>query len=225
MFKDFGYDEVIFDSRVVVFFEGGEIVGLECLCYYLWEIDLVKDYKEICNGLIGSDYFSKFLVWLVQGCLLLKMIYYEFKKYEVEWGVNKSIYWFFFELFWCDFFCLMGKKYEEKIFLKGGIKDDVLDGLCNNWQYFCFWLEGEIGVFFIDVNMWEFNLMGFMLNWGCQNVVSFLVKDLKINWQMGVEYFELMFIDYDVMSNWGNWNYVVGVGSDLCEDCYFNIVK
>ncbi|MEM9261264.1 MAG: FAD-binding domain-containing protein, partial [Bacteroidota bacterium] len=53
---------------------------------------------------------------------------------------------------------------------------------------------------------------------------SFLVKDLKVNWQMGAEYFESQLIDYDVTSNWGNWNYVAGVGSDPRENRYFNIL-
>ena len=209
----------------MVSFEGGETAGLERLRYYLWETDLVKDYKETRNGLIGSDYSSKFSAWLAQGCLSPKMIYHELKKYEAERGANKSTYWLFFELLWRDFFRLMGKKYEEKIFLKGGTKDDAPDGLRNNWQHFRPWLEGETGVPFIDANMRELNLTGFMSNRGRQNVASFLVKDLKINWQMGAEYFESMLIDYDVTSNWGNWNYVAGVGSDPREDRYFNIVK
>ena len=40
---------------------------------------------------------------------------------------------------------------------------------------------------------------------------------------MGAEYFESMLIDYDPCSNYGNWNYIAGVGSDPREDRYFNI--
>ncbi|CAM9507578.1 unnamed protein product, partial [Heterosigma akashiwo] len=32
-------------------------------------------------------------------------------------------------------------------------------------------------------------------------------------------------VDYDPASNWGNWTYAAGVGSDPREDRYFNIVK
>ena len=63
-----------------------------------------------------------------------------------------------------------------------------------------------------------------MSNRGRQNVASFLVKDLKVNWQLGAEYFESLLLDYDPCSNWGNWNYVAGVGSDPREDRYFNIL-
>lgn len=41
---------------------------------------------------------------------------------------------------------------------------------------------------------------------------------------MGAEYFESLLLDYDPCSNWGNWNYVAGVGSDPREDRYFNIL-
>jgi deoxyribodipyrimidine photo-lyase len=61
-----------------------------------------------------------------------------------------------------------------------------------------------------------------MSNRGRQNVASFLAKDMFVNWQMGAEYFESVLIDYDPASNWGNWNYVAGVGSDPREDRYFN---
>ena len=42
---------------------------------------------------------------------------------------------------------------------------------------------------------------------------------------MGASYFESMLIDYDPCSNYGNWNYVAGVGSDPREDRYFNILS
>ena len=87
------------------------------------------------------------------------------------------------------------------------------------------WARGETGVPFVDANMREMNATGFMSNRGRQNVASFLVKDLKLNWQMGANYMESVLIDYDVASNWCNWNYVAGVGNDPREDRYFNILS
>lgn len=72
--------------------------------------------------------------------------------------------------------------------------------------------------------MRQLNQTGFMSNRGRQNVASFLVKDLKISWLMGAEYFESLLIDYDPCSNYGNWNYIAGVGNDPREDRYFNIL-
>jgi hypothetical protein len=66
---------------------------------------------------------------------------------------------------------------------------------------------------------------GFMSNRGRQNVASFFTKDMNCDWRIGAEYFESVLLDYDCGSNWGNWNYVAGVGCDPREGRYFNILK
>ncbi|MEM6772567.1 MAG: FAD-binding domain-containing protein, partial [Bacteroidota bacterium] len=146
------------------------------------------------------------------------------KAYEEKNGANKSTYWVFFELLWRDFFRLMGKKHGNAIFHKGGTK-----GESKRWRKdqkaFQRWVEGTTGTPFIDANMREIAQTGFMSNRGRQNVASYLVKDLNIDWRMGAEYFEHILLDYDVTSNWCNWNYVAGVGSDPREDRYFNILS
>ena len=96
--------------------------------------------------------------------------------------------------------------------------------LKENQRLFDLWAAGQTGTPFIDANMRELNATGFMSNRGRQNVASYLVKDLGVSWLMGAEYFESQLIDYDVCSNYGNWNYVAGVGNDPREDRYFNII-
>lgn len=223
--EDLGYEGFEWDERTVLPFQGGETAALERLQYYLWDTDLAKTYKETRNGLVGGDYSTKFSPWLALGCISPKYIYYELKRYEAARGANKSTYWIFFELLWRDFFRLQGKKYRNRIFFKGGTKGEINPRLRDDIRLFTLWAEGKTGVPFIDANMRELNQTGFMSNRGRQNVASFLVKDLHVNWQMGAEYFESMLIDYDVCSNWCNWNYVAGVGSDPREDRYFNILK
>ncbi len=222
--KDFGHESFEWDKRAVIPFKGGETEALSRLKYYLWDSNLVKKYKETRNGLVGGDYSSKFSAWLAQGCISPKQIYYELKDYERRVIKNKSTYWLFFELLWRDFFRLMGKKHKNKIFQKGGTKGEADSRWRDDMRLFTIWAEGRTGVPFIDANMRELNTTGFMSNRGRQNVASFLVKDLNINWQMGAEYFESLLIDYDACSNWGNWNYVAGVGSDPRENRYFNIL-
>lgn len=223
--EDFGHESLPSDPRVAIPFVGGESEGLKRLHYYLWESNAIKNYKETRNELIGSDYSSKFSPWMAQGCLSPKQIYYEIKRYEAQRGENESTYWLFFELLWRDFFRFMAKKHGNKIFLKGGPRSEVDPKWRDDWQLFNQWAEGNTGVPFIDANMRELNTTGFMSNRGRQNVASFLAKDLRVNWILGAEYFESLLIDYDVTSNWGNWNYVAGVGSDPREDRYFNILS
>lgn len=219
-----GYAEFEQDPRIALPFKGGETEALRRLRHYFWEKDHLAQYKETRNGLLGPDYSSKFSPWLAQGCLSPKLIYHEIKRYERERVSNESTYWLFFELLWRDYFRLMGKKYGNRIFRKGGTQEKDLNQLKNNTELFQVWAEGRTGVPFVDANMRELANTGWMSNRGRQNVASFLVRDLKVNWQMGAAYFESQLIDYDPCSNWGNWNYVAGVGSDPREDRYFNIL-
>ncbi|NUO01137.1 MAG: DASH family cryptochrome [Saprospiraceae bacterium] len=222
---DFGHDPIEPEPRSVLSFKGGETAGVERLHYYFWESRCVQTYKETRNELIGGDYSSKFSPWLAQGCLSPKTIYRELRKFEAAHGANESTYWIFFELMWRDFFRFMGKKHGDKIFLKGGTTGAASALLRNDYRLLQKWIDGLTGVPFIDANMRELKLTGFISNRGRQNVASFLVKDLFVNWQMGAEYFESMLIDYDPCSNWGNWNYIAGVGSDPRENRYFNILS
>lgn len=203
---------------------GGCKTGLDRLKHYFWDSESVSEYKETRNGLLGMDYSSKFSAYLAHGCISPKMIYHELSRYEKQVKKNSSTYHLFFELLWRDFFRLMGKKHGNTIFQKGGIKQEERKDLTDNLALFKIWSEGRTGIPFIDAAMRELNTTGFMSNRARQNVASFLVNDLHVNWQMGAEYFESLLIDYDPCSNWGNWNYVSGVGCDPRENRYFNII-
>lgn len=223
--EDLGAED--FDSNDAGGFSwtGGESEAIKQLQYYLWESNLIANYKETRNELLGRDFSSKFSPWLAQGCLSPKLIYSELKKYEQERTKNKSTYWLFFELMWRDFFRLTGKKFGNEIFKIGGIKKERPSCTKVDMNLFSIWAEGRTGIPFIDANMKELNATGFMSNRGRQNVASFLVNDLKLNWLLGAEYFESLLIDYDPCSNYGNWNYIAGVGADPREDRYFNIIS
>jgi deoxyribodipyrimidine photo-lyase len=213
--------ETPMDARAAFLFKGGELEAKKRLHEYCWEKDLLKTYKETRNELIGSSYSSKFSAWLSLGCISPKTIYNEVKRYEKERIKNDSTYWLIFELLWRDYFRFVAKKYGNSIFLKQGIRNKAVD-FKNDTTQFEKWRTGETGVNFIDANMKELLLTGFMSNRGRQNVASFLAKDYKVNWTWGAAWFESQLIDYDVASNWLNWAYVAGVGNDPREDRYFN---
>lgn len=203
--------------------KGGETQGLNELKYYVWDSNKISEYFETRNGLLGRDYSSKFSPYLAIGALSPKKIYAEVASYESQVVKNKSTYWIIFELLWRDFFRFMAKKHGNKIFYKSGIQSKLDLQLFDNKTLFAKWQNGETGIPFVDANMRELNATGFMSNRGRQNVASFLVKDMQINWLWGAAYFESKLIDYDPCSNYGNWNYIAGVGSDPREDRYFNI--
>ncbi|MDX1919665.1 MAG: DASH family cryptochrome, partial [Candidatus Caenarcaniphilales bacterium] len=202
---------------------GGESKALERLQYYLWESDLIKSYKQTRNGLLGADYSSKFSAWLASGCISPVQIYQEIQKYEENRGENESTYWLFFELLWREYFGLSAKKFGNKIFQKNGIANKETNGKCD-LELFDKWRLGQTDEDFVNANMRELIETGFMSNRGRQNVASYLVHDLGLDWRMGAEWFESQLIDYDVYSNWGNWCYVAGVGHDP-RSRKFNIQK
>jgi len=205
-------------------YQGGETSGLLRLKYYLWETDLIENYKETRNELLGKDFSSKFSMWLAYGCISPRTIYWEIDQYEKERVKNKSTYWMIFELLWRDYFKFIAVKYGDLIFKEGGIKKANIH-YKNDPKKVKAWLDGQTGIPFIDANMRELKKTGFMSNRGRQNVASFLVKDLKLDWLIGAEYFESTLIDYDPSSNYGNWNYIAGIGNDPREGRYFNILK
>ncbi|GFO07232.1 cryptochrome dash-like [Plakobranchus ocellatus] len=222
--SDLGLPVLQKDERSVFPFKGGESSGLNRLQDYLWGTDHVSTYKETRNGMIGSDYSTKFSPWLAHGCISPRKIYWEIKKYENERTSNQSTYWVIFELIWRDYFRFVGLKYGNQLFHPGGIRGNEVNWRSDNAQ-FSAWKEGKTGVPYVDANMRELAATGFMSNRGRQNVASFLTKDLKLDWRLGAEWFESLLLDHDVCSNYGNWLYSAGLGNDPRENRKFNVVK
>ena len=222
--SELGLETPEFDQRAVLRFKGGETSAIARLKTYFWQEDCLKEYKETRNGMLGANYSSKFSPWLALGCISLRYIYEQVQKYEVERVKNNSTYWLIFELIWRDFFRFICAKHGNKIFYLSGLQGIEIPWK-EDWARFNLWREGKTGYPLIDANMQELAATGFMSNRGRQNVASFLTKNLGINWQMGAEWFESLLIDYDVCSNWGNWNYTAGVGNDARGFRYFNIPK
>lgn len=202
-------------------FKGGESEGIKRLNYYIHEKKLILNYKETRNGLLGIDYSSKFSAWLANGNLSVRKIYEEIKNFENQTAKNDSTYWMIFELLWRDFFRLVMMKAGKRIFQKSGLRLDEKAGNLD-MEKFNSWCRGNTGLPFIDANMIELYQTGYMSNRGRQNVASYLVHNLGLDWRLGASYFEEMLIDYDVYSNWGNWAYLAGVGNDAREARVFN---
>lgn len=83
------------------------------------------------------------------------------------------------------------------------------------------WCAGKTGYAIVDAGMRELNETGFMHNRVRMIVASFLCKHLLINWKWGEKYFAQKLLDYDLASNVGGWQWVVGSGCDGAP--YFRI--
>merc|ERR1719217_405019 len=160
--------------------------------------------------MVGEGYSSKFSAYLAYGCMSPRRAWAEAQRYEQERVKNKSTYWLGFELTWRDFFVYMGRSYGDKIFFPGGISGDSY-----NWKggkdALLKWKQGRTGDQLVDANMKELLASGFMSNRGRQNVASYLIFDLGVDWRYGAAHFEEHLLDYDPCSNWGNWVAAAGL--------------
>lgn len=205
-------------------FSGGENAAWERLHYYFEETQLLKDYKNTRNGLLESDYSSKFSAWLANGSISAVSIYDEVKKFEQKFGANESTYWLIFELLWRDYFKFIALQHYNEIFHKNGLQPYKNVEFQHNPQKLEQWISGKTHSEFVNANMIELQKTGFMSNRGRQNVASYFCKNLKLDWRIGAAYFEEMLIDYDVHNNYGNWLYLAGIGNDA-RDRSFNPEK
>ncbi|KAL6710821.1 hypothetical protein ACN47E_007878 [Coniothyrium glycines] len=152
-----------------------------------------------------------------------------------------------FELLWRDYMRLCMRKFGNKMFHLYGIQNQTKKGerggsVQKHWkkldgsggagddakatlEMFTRFRSGRTGVGLIDASNRELFVTGYTSNRARQNAASFLSSHLNIDWRIGAEWYECFLVDYDVASNWGNWQYVAGVGNDPRQGRVFNPVK
>lgn len=190
---------------------GGETAALTQLQAYL--SGPVFTYKQTRNAFEGATFSSRLSPYLALGCLSPRTVYEELRKAERQRGANESTYWLFFELLWREYFRWLLLKEGQRFFRASGLRK-----LAMPWQedkaLFLAWCEGQTGYPIIDAAMRELKATGWTSNRARQIVASFLSKNLLLDWRWGASWFEYNLIDYDTASNWGNWLYQAGVGTD-----------
>ncbi|KEF61909.1 uncharacterized protein A1O9_03481 [Exophiala aquamarina CBS 119918] len=227
-------------------FQGGSTEGLERLQSLIGS-GAMTQYKDTRNGLLGTDFSTKLSAWLALGCITARQIHFQLLDFEdgrdtqyqgvagYGKGENKGTAAVRFELLWRDYMRLCTRKFGPRLFRLEGFRNDTsylwkrpgakgsapeVDGMFRRF------LQGTTGTALIDASQRELYLTGYTSNRARQNVASYLAKHLGINWKLGAEWYECMLTDYDVSSNWGNWQYVAGVGNDpRGEARVFNPVK
>jgi len=204
------------------FMKGGEDAALTHLNQYFFETKEVLTYKETRNNMLRFEDSSKLSPALSLGLISPRMIYWQLKKVEETIKKNQSTYWIWFELLWRDYFYYLHLQKGDQFFLLEGIMH-----VNKNWigkqTYQNAILEAKTGYPLVDANLKELFQTGWMSNRGRQNVASFMAKILQLDWRFGAALFEHFLIDYDVSSNYGNWQYISGVGVDPREDRIFNV--
>lgn len=216
----------------------------------------MTSYKDTRNGLVGADYSTKLSGHLALGCLTARQIHEELLKFEdgtdEEYkdaagygkGENDGTKGIRFELLWRDYMRLCTAKFGRRLFRLSGFRQDgtydkkwkttdektaspeqdptpaQISKILERFQ------NGTTGMGIIDASQRELFHTGYTSNRARQNAASFFSKHLGIDWRYGAEWYEMMLVDYDVSSNWANWQYVAGVGNDPRGDARtFNPVK
>lgn len=234
---------------------GGESAAWERLTH-LAKSGALTSYKDTRNGLVGTDYSTKLSSYLAIGCLTARQVHEELLKLEngasddykdalgFGGGENDGTKGIRFELLWRDYMRLCTAKFGRNLFRLSGFRQEKSydkrwntpsekDASPNQSQrpaatakIFERFKNGTTGMGLIDASQRELYLTGYTSNRARQNVASFLSKHLGIDWRYGAEWYEMLLVDYDVSSNWANWQYVAGVGNDPRGDARtFNPVK
>jgi len=204
-------------------FRGGETAALSQLRYYL-DSGQVRTYKETRNQLDGWDFSSKLSPWLAQGCVSPRRVVADLRAHEAAQGANESTYWLFFELLWREYYQWLHYKVGSHLYhLRGISRRNPL--LSFYPEYYMAWREGNTDSAFVNAFMLQLKQTGWMSNRGRQIVASYFVNELGLDWRYGAAWFEEQLVDYDPANNWGNWQYLAGVGTDPRGRRRFDIEK
>ena len=220
---DFSPEAVAVDPRTAHPFRGGEAAALARLHDYVWGRRLVQTYKQTRNGLVGEAFSSKLSAWLAIGALSPRRVWHEVTRFEAEFGRTDDTYWLRFELLWRDFFQFVARRVGPDLFRRAGLRGQAPRFTKPNPQGLQRWTEGRTGAPFVDAAMRELHLTGWTSNRMRQNVASYLINTQLVDWRLGAAWFESRLVDYDPASNWGNWQYLAGTGTDAREGRAFDI--
>lgn len=83
------------------------------------------------------------------------------------------------------------------------------------------WKKGRTGFPIVDAGMRELWETGYMHNRVRMVVASFLVKNMRIHWKIGEDWFWETLVDADLANNAASWQWVAGCGADAAP--YFRI--
>lgn len=204
-------------------FKGGETSAISHLNSY-FESEAPSTYKRTRNALDDWTHSTKFSAWLANGSLSVKVLLNRLRLYEAQVIANESTYWIWFELLWREYFYWYALTHQQKLFWFRGISQDA-PSTCLDKERLEQWQTGTTPYPIVNACMHQLTATGYMSNRGRQIVASCLIHELGLDWRYGASYFEQHLIDYDVASNWGNWQYLAGVGADPRGCRQFNLKK
>ena len=202
--------------------DGGESHAIWRIQHFVREGGGIERYVDTRNGMLGYEYSSLLSPYLAAGCCSSAQIFEAVRSYEIKYGSTKSTYWLIFELLWRSYFKWIGDIHGHRIFLPSGYNGRKSIAIQREKHKLKLWIRGDTPEPLVNACMRELAHTGYMGNRARQIAASYLINDLQVQWTWGARYFEHMLMDYDPCSNYGNWAYLAGVGSDPRPSRRFN---
>jgi deoxyribodipyrimidine photo-lyase len=201
------------DPRSAFPFAGDEASGLARLRHYCLESDGLHHYKQRRNGLVGTEFSSKFSPYLAIGSLSVRRIWQTVLDYQARCGSDEGSEWLKQELLWREFFLWTAQLHGASFGAPGGLQNRRSEAI-EDRELFGRWCRGHSGHPLIDAQLNELRTTGYLSNRGRQWVASHFINELRLPWTWGARFFEWWLIDAQPALNTGNWAYLAGVGND-----------
>lgn len=204
-------------------FGGGETAATSHLHKY-FSGELPRHYKDVRNELDGWENSSKMSAWLNRGCLSARRLKHVLEQYEAQYGANESTQWLYVELLWREYFQWLALEIGKQLFRFKGLSAHC-PLTCVHPERYQKWCHGTTPFPLVNACMRQLKQTGYLSNRGRQIAASCFVNELGLDWRYGAAWFEHQLIDYDVAVNWGNWQYIAGVGVDPRGGRHFDLDK
>ena len=201
---------------------GGSTAGHRRLRQFIFEQQAIRQYKETRNCLDALSGSSTLSPWLANGCISVREVAHAVARHEREHGANDSTYWLYFELLWREFFHWRARQDDVTLFRQGS-REKRLYNCTFEPRAFARWCAGDTDFPLVNAVMRQLVATGWASNRGRQIAASCLINELQLDWRYGAAFFEKHLIDYDVASNYGNWQYLAGVGADPRGGRHFDL--
>ncbi|WP_037337948.1 DASH family cryptochrome, partial [Saccharospirillum impatiens] len=201
-----------FSGSMASRFVGGEACGVKHLAGYLWEDRSILTYKETRNALDDWSASSKLSPWLASGALSARRVVAQIGQFEWDVTRNESTYWLYFELLWREYFQWYSRYRGSLLFNSPEHPGQPVSLI--GVSDFKRWLVDPTTHILVRAGRAQLENTGYLSNRMRQILASACVYDGQFDWRIGAAWFEHFLVDYDVASNYGNWQYIAGVGAD-----------
>jgi deoxyribodipyrimidine photo-lyase len=168
--------------------------------------------RSLCD--VSNNQSSKLSVSLAMGLLSPRQVYHYVRQQQDKVEKAEDLNWIITHMEIRDFFIFDSFRNGSSAYAHKPQSPREWQPLSRNEDAFRLWASGKTNLPLVDAGMKELLTTGYISNRVRQNLASVLTKDLKLDWRLGAEFFQLCLEDHCPAANYGNWIYFAGVGGD-----------